>query len=74
MTDYTQPLADPVLEAAAQMAVAGSEFRNATNARLVALTSCQDARNLVAEAARQIDHLRSIGAIPPAEPPRKETN
>lgn len=66
MTDYSQPLADPVLEAAAQIYSILDDDKVSLNRRYI-FGSEVHFRNAVNRIAKQIDHLRAIGAIPPAK-------
>lgn len=68
MTDYTQPLADPVLEAAAQIVYFCSE-QYLPRLRKDAMEMPSEAKAVLDYFAKQIDHLRAIGAIPPAANP-----
>ncbi len=64
MVDYTKPLEDPILESAARIAYAANDPALLSECRRACSKYQNEARNLIASATRQIDHLRAIGAIP----------
>ena len=65
----TEPLADPILEAFAQiMSVCGDEIlaprQILFESRVLAQKEPQKVKAIIQEAARQIDKLRAAGVIP----------
>jgi hypothetical protein len=69
MIDLTAPLADqardPILDAASSIIDAGGVGK--LFSLLWVIKHPEQAKSIVAEAARQIDHLRHIGTIPEKE-------